>query len=83
MCSSDLDYKPEEVEEVIKKYNDMSPGSLTVDYKFNTTAQKIVSDVDFASVDVADAIKEFISKLDIEDKKSIIEYTLELYQKSK
>jgi DNA repair exonuclease SbcCD nuclease subunit len=79
----DTNYEPEEVEELIKTVNTASPNNLTIDYKYNTAVQKIVSDVDFASVDVADAIKEFINKLDIENKKSIIDYTLELYQKSK
>jgi len=79
----DVDYKPEEIEELIKTTNVYKPSSLTIDYKYNTAVQKVVSDVDFASVDVADAIKEFISKLDIENKKDIIDYTLELYQKSK
>jgi hypothetical protein len=79
----DTDYKPEEVEQLIKTVNSVKPNSLTIDYKFNTAVQKIVSDVDFASVDIADAIKEFINKLEIENKKSIIDYTLELYQKSK
>lgn len=79
----DTNYEPEEVEELIKNVNTSSPNNLTIDYKYNTAVQKVVSDVDFASVDVADAIKEFINKLDIENKKSIIDYTLELYQKSK
>lgn len=79
----DTNYEPEEVEAVIKNLNSLDPSSVTIDYKYNTAAQKIVSDVDFASVDIADAIKEFINKLEIENKKDIIDYTLELYQKSK
>jgi len=79
----DVNYNSEEVEELIKSVNSIKPSSLTVDYKYNTAVQKVVSDVDFASVDVADAIKEFINKLEIENKKDIIDYTLELYQKSK
>ena len=79
----DEKYEPEEIETITKDYNIHKPSSLTIDYQYNAAVQKIVSEVDFASVDVADAIKEFISKLDIENKKDIIDYTLELYQKSK
>lgn len=78
----DTKFTPEEVEEWIEKINSYKPLSLTVDYKYSIGVQKIVSDMDFASVDVTVAIKEFIDKLEIENKKDIIEYTLELYKKS-
>lgn len=79
----DTKYTPEEIDEWIGKINNFKPLNLTVDYKYNIGVQKVVSDIDYASVDISDAIKEFVNKLDIEDKEDIIEYTLGLYKKSK
>ena len=79
----DTKYTAEEIDKWLIEINKFKPLNLTVDYKYNIGVQKIVSDVDFSSVDVSEAIREFINKLEIENKDDIIDYTLQLYKKCK
>ena len=58
--------------------------SITHDYDMNHN--KILTDnstYDFSGIDIGNAIEEFINLLDIDNKDSIIQYTLNLYNKCK
>jgi len=58
--------------------------SITQDYDLNYN--KILTDnntYDFSGIDIGNAIEEFINLLDIDNKDSIVQYTLNLFNKCK
>jgi hypothetical protein len=62
--------------------NQLKPNTLLIDYDIN--CNKIITDTtsyDFSGIDITQAIEEFVNLLDIDDKKSILEHTLNLYNK--
>jgi len=62
--------------------NQLQPQTLVIEYDLNFN--KIHSseiDKDLSGIDIPQAVLEFVNLLDIEDKKDIIDYTLELYTK--
>jgi len=62
--------------------NQLKPNTLLIDY--DITCNKIITDTtsyDFSGIDITQAIEEFVNLLDIDDKKSILEHTLNLYNK--
>ena len=64
--------------------NKLQPHSITYDYDMNHN--KLLTDnstYDFSGIDIRSAIEEFVNLLDIENKDSIIQYTLNLYNKCK
>lgn len=73
----------EDLNILINKINQLKPLNLILDY--DVAYNKISSDkqeADLSGIDIPDAIHEFVNLLDIEDKKDILQYTLELYNKS-
>lgn len=61
--------------------NKCKPANINVEYDINYN--KIVTNIaekDFSGIDIRDAIEEFVNLLDIENKKHIIDYTIELYK---
>ena len=61
------------------------PNDLQVDYDVNYTKIKMKDDsnVDLSGVDINKAIEEFVEMLDINNKKEVIEYTINLYNRAK
>lgn len=61
------------------------PSDLRIDYDVNYNKIKIEADdnYDLSGVDIAQAISEFISLLDINNKKEVTKYTTRLYEECK
>lgn len=70
---------------IIAKFNNFKPNEITVDYdiNFNKLKTKEQGDVDLSGVDIPQAIEEFINLLEIKNKKEVVEYTINLYNRSK
>lgn len=64
------------------KLNQLRPQALSIDYDINYKRLPGNSnDRDLSSIDISEAICEFISLLEIDNKKDVLSYTLELYNK--
>lgn len=60
--------------------------SQSITYEYDNNFNKLLTNTeshDFSGIDIPNAINEFINLLDIDDKQSIINYTLNLYNKCK
>ncbi len=66
-------------------FNKLQPEQLSIDYdiNFNRILDNREDIEDLSGVDVEQAIEEFIGTMDLDDAKSIIEYTLGLYERCK
>jgi hypothetical protein len=66
-------------------FNKFAPEQLSVDYdiNFNRILQDREDIEDMSGVDVEQAIEDFIGTMDLDNSKSIIEYTLGLYERCK
>ena len=74
----------DEADFVIQKLIKFQPRTFNVDYAINFNKFSAdTDDCDLSGVDIATAIEEFVSVLEIDDKNDIIDYTLELYKKCK
>ena len=78
ICHEDMDI-------LLKKLNLLKPRTLTVDYdiNFNRILENTDDKEDLSGIDIPQAIEEFINLLEIANKKDIIDYTLNLYEKSR
>ena len=64
------------------KLNQLQPQTLSVDYDINYN--KISNDSgekDLSGIDISQAIEEFVNLLEIDNKKEVLNYTVELYNK--
>lgn len=79
----DKNISQEDIEILLKKINLFKPQELTVDYdiNFNRLIDIDNQKEDLSGIDIEQAIVEFVNLLEIEDKKTIIDYTIELYKK--
>jgi hypothetical protein len=70
---------------LLKKLNLLKPRNLTVDYdiNFNRILENTEGKEDLSGIDIPQAIEEFINLLEIANKKDIIDYTLNLYEKGR
>ena len=69
---------------IIQRLLKHKPRAFNVDYTINFNKFNNLGDeCDLSGVDIPTAIKEFINLLEIENKDSIIDHTLELYKKCK
>ena len=61
------------------------PNDLHVDHDVNYNKIKVKEDnnVDLSGVDITHAIEEFVRLLDINNKKEVIDYTIDLFNRSK
>lgn len=78
----DKNISQEDLSYLTSKLNLLKPEILTLDYDINYN--KISDeplDKDLSGIDISDAITEFISLLEVEDKNSILEYTLDLFKR--
>lgn len=81
----DRNVSPDEVDVILKKFSSLNPLAMNVDYAINFDRFGLADEMeyDLSGVDVPTAIDEFISILEIPDKKTIIDYTLDLYKRNK
>jgi hypothetical protein len=71
------------LEFLINKFKSLNPAQLNVEYEGNKSEYDLDEEKkDFSGIDVQQAIIEFIDLLDVNNKKDLINYTVELYQKS-
>jgi DNA repair exonuclease SbcCD nuclease subunit len=74
---------PEDLEFLIAKFKTLQPTQLNIEYEGNKSDYDLDEEKqDFSGIDVQQAIIEFIDLLDVNNKKELINYTVELYQKS-
>lgn len=74
---------PEDTEFLLTVYKSLNPSQLNVEYEANVSEYDLEEEKrDFSGIDVQQAIIEFIDMLDTNNKKDLIQYTIELYQKS-
>lgn len=81
----DLHISPDEIDLLLSKLSDLDPISINTDYEinFNKFGIEENEDINISGIDIPAAIEEFINMLDVDDKKTIISETLDIYQKSK
>lgn len=70
---------------LVNKMMSFKPLDLQVEYDVNYNKLKVsdVNDVSLGGVDVVQAIEEFVNLLDINNKKDVVEYVTNLYNRSK
>jgi DNA repair exonuclease SbcCD nuclease subunit len=75
----------DEVDIILKKFSSLNPLSMNVDYAINFDKFGLPSEAeyDLSGVDITTAIKEFVNILEIDDKDTIVDYTMDLYTRSK
>ncbi len=74
---------PEDTEFLLTVFKSLNPSQLNVEYESNVSDYDLEEEKrDFSGIDVQQAIIEFIDMLDTNNKKDLIQYTIELYQKS-
>jgi DNA repair exonuclease SbcCD nuclease subunit len=66
-----------------EKLSQYKPDTLSIENDIEFCYDGAMNDVDLSGIDIEQAIEEFISMIDIQDKETILNYTLELYKKSK
>ena len=74
-----------DLEKITTKINTATPLSLVVDHvaTFDQLGKACQTEVDLSGVDISQAISDFVSLLDIQNKKEVIEYTVSLYASCK
>ena len=79
----DKNISQDDMDVLLRVFNKFAPEQLSVDYdiNFNRILDESKHKEDMSGIDVSQAITDFINLLDIEEKKDIIEYTLDLYRK--
>jgi DNA repair exonuclease SbcCD nuclease subunit len=80
----DKNISTEHLDILLGKMNSYSPIELRVDHDVNYNKIRVNDEevYDLTSVSLETAIEEFVNMLDIQNKKEVIEYTIELMQKS-
>jgi hypothetical protein len=72
---------PDDMEFLLNKFKSLNPIELTVDYEGNSCEYDMDEEKhDFSGVDIQQAIIDFIDLMDVNDKKEITKYTIDLYQ---
>ena len=82
----DLHIMPDEIEVILQEFAKNTPKMLNVEHTITFDNFGITDDgdgYDLSGVDISTAIQEFVNLLDIEDTSQVLEYTLDLYKKSK
>ena len=82
----DLHIMPDEIEVILQEFSKSTPRMLNVEHNITFNNFGISDDndeYDLSGVDIATAIEEFVGLLDIDDSSQVLEYTLDLYKKSK
>lgn len=82
----DLHIMPDEIEVILQEFAKSTPKMLNVEHTITFDNFGITDDgdgYDLSGVDISTAIEEFVNLLDIEDSNQVLDYTLDLYKKSK
>jgi len=82
----DLQVAPDDMDIMLKKFLTLEAISITADYdvNFDKFGLEDGDGHDLSGVDISVAIEEFVNLLeDVPDKREIIEYTIDLYNKNK
>jgi len=81
----DMNISQSDMDILLSVLHKLKPESLTVDYdiNFNRLLNDTVDVEDMSGIEINQAIQEFVKLLDIGNKKEIIDYTLDLYERSK
>lgn len=82
----DRQISADDMDLLLKKYMQLKSLSITADYDVNFNKFGLESDqeYDLSGVDISVAIEEFVNLLeDVPNKKEIIDYTVDLYNKCK
>lgn len=80
----DRNIAPDEIEQLLRLLSSYKPITLTTDYNINFDRFGLdESDADLSGISIANAIEEFVNLLDVDNKKNVIQYTTELYNKCK
>lgn len=75
---------PDDADTLITKLRLLNPQQLVVDYEANFSAYDLDANrKDLSGIDVEQAIREFIDLMDINNRKEVVDYTLELFKKIK
>jgi DNA repair exonuclease SbcCD nuclease subunit len=81
----DKNITADEIDFLLNKLASLKPITITVDYVANFNKFDVQNDnhTDLSGVDIPKAIEDFVNMLEINNKKEIIDYTVELYKKIK
>ncbi len=81
----DKHISPDEIDLLLSKFSELDPVSINTDYEINFNKFGIDEhdDISISGIDIPKAIEEFINMLDVEEKSSIIQTTIDLYNRSK
>lgn len=80
----DKNIAPDEIDQLLRLLNSYKPLVMTTDYNINFDKFGLdETDADLSGVSITSAIEEFVNLLDVDNKKKIIQYTTELYNKCK
>ena len=82
----DLHIMPDEIEVILQEFAKSTPKMMNVEHTITFDNFGITDDgdsYDLSGVDIATAIEEFVNLLDVEETSQVLEYTLDLYKKSK
>ena len=81
----DRNISTDDLDVLVMKMQSYRPNDLHVDHDVNYNKIKVKEDnnVDLSGVDITHAIEEFVRLLDINNKKEVIDYTIDLFNRSK
>lgn len=81
----DKNISTEHLDALVAKLTSYKPNELRIDYDVNYNKVKVDSktELNLSGIVIEQAIEEFINLLDISNKSEVIEYTINLYQRSK
>jgi DNA repair exonuclease SbcCD nuclease subunit len=81
----DKNISTEHLDILTAKFFSYKPDDFSIDYDVNYNKIKVEQDVDhhLSGVSIENAIEEFVNMLDINNKKEVIDYTINLLQKAK
>jgi DNA repair exonuclease SbcCD nuclease subunit len=73
---------PDDLEFLLSFFKSLNPFQLSVEHQTNFNEYDLEEEKrDFSGIDMQQAIIEFIDMMDVNNKKDLIEYTIELYKK--
>ena len=79
----DKNVAPDDMDTILRKLSSLNAKSINVDYSLNFNKYQLDEDSrhDFTGIEVKTAIEEFISLLEIDNKKEVTDYTLEVFDR--
>jgi DNA repair exonuclease SbcCD nuclease subunit len=73
---------PDDMEFLINLYKSLKPTVLNVEYESEVSDYELYEEnMDLSGIDIPQAIMEFIDSLDVNNKKELINYTIDLYNR--